>query len=566
MVTHRRLFEVVAAMAAVCLASAGIALAVLYETALDEQRRRLAEALEGQVRLIDAIARSQASDSGLGPESVKQATLRQVLDAHRRSRGFGRTGELVLAKREGDEIVFTLNQRGDDLPPIPADGARGEPMRRAVAGETGSCTCLDHRSDEVLAVFAPVTGLGMGAVAKISLAEIRAPFVRAAGTGGGVAALAIAISAWLLARFANPLIGSLEASEARNRAILEGAAEGILTANDRGLVESLNPAAARIFGYAPAEVVGRPMSLLLPPTGAEPGAAALGAAAVPGMGREVVGRRKDGAPRPVEIAVSDVRLHKGRLVTVIVRDLAERRRSEREKEELRQAAERNARLAEIGALSAKIVHDLGNPLGGLSMQAQLVQRLAARGADAEAIGKAVGDMTATLRHVDALIRQFRSFARGQRLELDSIDVAGFVAELVRFWAPEAARRGIALRGRADDGIAALRADPAKLRRVLDNLVKNAIEAIDEPAGEVRVEAHVAGPGRVRLSVADTGPGIPPDVQVFRLFETTKPDGSGIGLPVSREIVLAHGGSIDYHPLEPRGTAFHVELPIEGPAA
>jgi len=81
---------------------------------------------------------------------------------------------------------------------------------------------------------------------------------------------------------------------------------------------------------------------------------------------------------------------------------------------------------------------------------------------------------------------------------------------------------------------------------------------------VRIHAGESAPDRVRISVEDTGPGIPDTVQVFRLFETTKRDGTGIGLPVARQIVLAHRGSLDFVRLEPHGTAFHVELPSQGP--
>lgn len=566
---QRRLAALVGAMVLVCLASAGLALSVLYRSALDEQRLRLAEALDGQVRLIEAIARSEAAEIGRNADSAREATLRQVLDAHRRSRGFGRTGEFVLARRDGDEVSFALSQRSGSLPPLPISGPLGEPMRRAVRGESGSCTCPDYQGETVLAVYAPLPALGMGAVAKIDLAEVRAPFLAAAGIGGVFAVLAISLSAWLLVRFANPLIGSLEESEARNQAIVENAAEGIIAIDEQGLVEALNPAAARIFGYHPLEVIGRAVSLLLPAGSANgddgPRAQRFGEAGVVSIGREVVGRRKDGASCPVEITVSEAPVAKRRLLTAIVRDLSERKRSEQEREQLHREAEKNARLAEIGALSAKIVHDLGNPLGGLSMQAQLLQRQVFRGDNGEGILKTLTEMMSTVRYVDSLIRQFREFARGhQKLELDTIDLGAFVEELARAWEPQAASKGVALRRSVVAGVPSLRADRAKLRRVLDNLVKNAIEAIDGPGGEVSIEVRFVEPGSVRLSVADTGAGIPQEVQIFRLFETTKPDGTGLGLVVSREIVLAHGGGIEFSRVEPRGTVFHVDLPVGGP--
>jgi two-component system, LuxR family, sensor kinase FixL len=566
---QRRLGGLVTAMVVVCLGSAGLAFYVLYQATLDEQRHRLGDALDGQIRLIAAIARFQNDESGASTDSAKQVTLRQALDAHWRSKGFGRSGEFVLARIENGKVAFALSQRRDNVSPLPLSGPFGEPMRRAVAGETGSCICLDYAGKTVLASYAPVAGLDMGAVAKIDLAEIRAPFLTAAAIGGGGAVLAIALSAFLFVRFATPLIGSLEEIEARNRAIVENAAEGIIAIGEQGLVESVNPAAARIFGYERSEVIGRPVSLLLPPAVGEQSDATrserFGEARILGLGREVVGRRKDGEACPVEIAVSHARAGRRSFFTAIVRDLTERKRDEAEREELRRMAEQNSRLAEIGALSAKIVHDLGNPLGGLSMQAQLIQRYVSRGESGERIVKRVEQMMSTVRYVVSLIRQFREFGRGQKLEMSPIDLHAYVEELAGVWAPLAARKGVALRRQLADGLPPLRADPGKLRRVLDNLIKNAIEACDPPPGEVRIEARMSEAGRIRLSVADTGVGVPETIRLFQLFETTKANGTGLGLAVSREIVLAHGGDIEFARLEPRGTVFHVDLPAEGPA-
>src|SRR6185369_11664226 len=110
----------------------------------------------------------------------------------------------------------------------------------------------------------------------------------------------------------------------------------------------------------------------------------------------------------------------------------------------------------------------------------------------------------------------------------------------------------------------LHADDVMLRRVLDNLIKNAIEAIDGGSGTVLISAEVLGDDKIRIAVEDSGTGVPEGIDVFKLFETTKPSGTGIGLAVARQIVAAHGGTIGHTRQSTAGARFHVELPVRGP--
>jgi signal transduction histidine kinase len=102
-----------------------------------------------------------------------------------------------------------------------------------------------------------------------------------------------------------------------------------------------------------------------------------------------------------------------------------------------------------------------------------------------------------------------------------------------------------------------------MRRVFDNLVKTAIEAIESGPGTIRVRATADGAERVRIDVEDTGQGVPSDIDPFRLFHTSKPDGTGLGLPIVREIVQAHGGSVSFAPAPTRGACVRVVLPVHG---
>jgi len=244
-------------------------------------------------------------------------------------------------------------------------------------------------------------------------------------------------------------------------------------------------------------------------------------------------------------------------------DITDRLRTEAELAEMRKLDEKRERLADIGAITAKIAHDLGNPLSGLSMQAQLILQRARRDGSQplETILKPAEQLVSEVRRLGDLIREFLSFAREQRLDLAPIELAPFLTEVLDLWRPVAEHQGIRLEGDGARAVDRIEADRGKLRRVLDNLVKNAVEAIGAGPGEVRIVTSLAGSEKLRISVEDSGCGIPDHVQVFRLFETTKKDGSGLGLAVSKQILLAHGGDLLFSARSPRGTAFHVELPL-----
>jgi PAS domain S-box-containing protein len=249
-------------------------------------------------------------------------------------------------------------------------------------------------------------------------------------------------------------------------------------------------------------------------------------------------------------------------------DVTERRRAEAELRELQKITQQRERLADIGAITAQIVHDLGNPLAGVSMQAQLILRRASRDASqpVSTVVKPVESILAEVRRLDSLTKEFMEFSREQRLALKAVDLCRFLQRIVDLWQPVAAARAISISFDSPPDVPPLTADEEKLHRVFDNLVKNAIEAIEQGPGRVGIEVTRARTDAVRISVTDTGPGIPETVQVFRLFETTKPEGSGVGLAVARQIVLAHRGSIECARLTPRGTVFNVDLPCGGRTA
>ncbi len=358
----------------------------------------------------------------------------------------------------------------------------------------------------------------------------------------------------------------LQRTDARWRALFAAARDAIISIDARGTITLFNPAAEQVFGYTAAEVLGRNLSMLMPSPHAEEHDAYLrryhetGERRAIGRLRSVHARRKSGEVFPIELTVSEARLDDEVFYTAILRDVSEHR-------ELQRVARERERLADIGAITAKIVHDLGNPLAALSMQAQLLLRRARRGdfAPVSKVQDPAEQILHTLRRLESLVREFMEFARDQRLSIRPLAVRPLLQSCIDMWRPLALDHGIDLRLAAGAPVPALRVDEIMLRRVLDNLVKNAIEAIGDGPGEVVIAIELPTKEKIRLLVSDDGPGVREGVDVFKLFETTKPEGTGIGLAVAKQIVTAHGGTIEHRPREPHGTVFQLDLPLAGPA-
>lgn len=360
----------------------------------------------------------------------------------------------------------------------------------------------------------------------------------------------------------------LQLNEVRWQAILDTARDAIICIDRKGEVTLFNRAAEVIFGYASDEVLGKNVRLLMPGPyrnehdGYLANYHASGAPKAIGRIREVRAQRKNGDVFPIELSVSEARVGDQVIYSAFIRDVSERRAMEGALSEARRVAEQRERLADIGAITARIVHDLGNPLAGLSMQAQLIQRRVTRNPDrpSQDLAAPAERIVSEVKRLDSLVKDFLDFARQQRLDVRTIVLPPFLQRVIDLWQPVAAAREIALTLELAPELRELSADEDKLRRVLDNLVKNAVEAIEHGPGRVALQAGWADDDRVRITVTDDGPGIPDGVEMFKLFETTKRNGSGLGLSISKQIVLAHGGNIGVERLAPHGTAFHVDLP------
>jgi PAS domain S-box-containing protein len=359
-----------------------------------------------------------------------------------------------------------------------------------------------------------------------------------------------------------------EAGE-RMRSVVDHVLDGIITIDESGIIETFNPAAERLFGYRAGEVAGRNVKVLMP----EPyhsqhdgylwAYLQTGVAKVIGIGREVVGLRKDGSTFPMELAVSAFRLGGRRFFTGIVRDITERKRLERE---LRRRAEELAHAdRKKDEFLALLAHELRGPLAPL-VNALDVLRLRSHdpGTLATARELAERQVRQLARLVDDLLDVSR-IARGKLvLKKERVDAARLVSQAVEVVRPLMEARNHQLTVLLPPEPVELEADPTRVVQVLTNLLTNAAK-YTEPGGGVWVSAE-RDRDDVLLKVRDTGMGLPADLlpRLFELFaqaESGSQGGLGIGLHLVRGLVEMHGGSVLAFSEGPgEGSEFVVRLP------
>ncbi|HEU4401633.1 MAG TPA: GAF domain-containing protein [Candidatus Polarisedimenticolia bacterium] len=220
---------------------------------------------------------------------------------------------------------------------------------------------------------------------------------------------------------------------------------------------------------------------------------------------------------------------------------------------------RAERLAAVGTLASSLAHEVRNPLNSISLQLVLLSRRAGRLAAPER--SEINDLVETSRReiarLDGLVEEFLSLSTIDRLARTEADPAQVVREVLGLMTPVARVKGIAVSERLAEALPSLLLDTEKMKQVLLNLVRNAIEAMSS-GGTLTLWTR-ASSDAVQIGVTDTGVGIDPSLDVFDFFVTTKRGGTGLGLPIARRIVEAHGGTLTYESEPGRGTTFLVTL-------
>jgi PAS domain S-box-containing protein len=361
------------------------------------------------------------------------------------------------------------------------------------------------------------------------------------------------------------IVGQLRDSEKHVRAMLNNLIEGIITINEYGAIGTFNSAAERIFGYTEAEVVEKNVSMLMPSPYHEAHDGYLahylqtGEKKIIGIGREVVGLRKDGTTFHMELAVIETRQGERRIFTGSVRDISERKQAEEQKARL--IRELESTHEELKSFAYVVSHDLKAPLRAISALAGWLSHDYSDKFDEE--GKE--HMRLLIKRVyrmDNLINGILQYSRvGQVKEkMIAVDLDQLVREVIDLLSPPA---NIVVT--IENTLPTLMAEPTRIEQVFQNLLSNAIKYMDKPQGEIRIACSSEGK-QWKFLISDNGPGIELRhfERIFQLFQTLVPrdrvEGTGVGLSLVKKIVEMYGGKIWVESKIGEGSTFFFTLP------
>ncbi len=367
---------------------------------------------------------------------------------------------------------------------------------------------------------------------------------------------------------------STSVSAARLESVLDTAVDAILVINEKAQILVYNKACEKLFGYAPREILGRNVQMIMP---ADYSAAhdrymtnymTSGHRKIIGIGREVRARHRDGTEFPVELSVGETETPEGRQFIGIIRDLRPRKEQERRVNELQADLVHMARVSAMDEMGAALAHELNQPLTAIMLYLQAASRTLARSANGlppspdlfqQVLEKAVHEA----ERAGGIISRMRQFVEKREPQRRAVDLNAVVEEAVELTLL-GLRTGARMERSFESGLPPAVVDPIQIQQIVVNLLRNAFEALRERQdGIVRVATSRQGDIFV-VAVEDNGPGLAPGIvpTLFKAFSSSKRSGMGLGLSISRTIAQNHSGDLTVDPGgNGRGARFELRLPV-----
>lgn len=634
---RKRILFLVLIMTMVAMTIGSAAIGVLYHVSLEERRLDLVQFAKAEARLIEAMARFDEAYSSDYPGGAFAATISQIRDAHEHYTGYGETGEFTLAQRQGDNIVFLLRHRpqGLDTPKsVPFSSKLAEPMRRALLGQTGSVTGLDYKGSVVLAAYEPVGGLNLGIVSKIDVAEIRAPFIKAGAAIAAIAIVVVLMGTIFFFRISDPIIRRTKENEhyliKTNRALamLSNCNQALVrSTTEEELLNQICDIIVETGGYRLAWVglagddaaksiypvaqsgyeAGYLETLNITWADTERGCGPTGTAIREDktcMSRNIQEDPsfqlwrdeavKRGYASSVAIPLLEDNKAFGALsvyatepdafdeiemerLTELANNLAYgilSRRELAERKEVEAQFRHAQKMEATGVLAGGIAHDFNNILTGILGHCYLASEEIPEGNEAlfdlEQIEKAGN-------RAKSLVQQLLTFSHRREAIREPVEFKHVVEEVLTLISASTPAT-IDIRTEISDNSSLVEADSTQIHQVLMNLFSNAVDAIGDSPGTIKVElkefdcisdvallqSNLPGGRYMKMSVSDDGHGMSRNVIecIFDPFFTTKEvgKGTGLGLAAVHGIVEDHGGAIDVRSGPGKGSTFSIFLP------
>jgi len=363
-------------------------------------------------------------------------------------------------------------------------------------------------------------------------------------------------------------------SAAELEALLSAAVDAILMIDERGRIVEFSPSAERLFGYRAEEIMGKSVNILMP----EPDRSShtdhmkrymnTGQQHIIGVGREVDARKSTGEVFPAWLSVGEAVHGDKRHFVGIIRDLSAQRAAEREQHALEARLAHVGRFSLMGEMAAGIAHEINQPLSAIETYSQAAKRmLQADTTDQDDLEKACSGIAEQVQRAGQVIENLRNFIRKQEVHKQALDLNEVIKDALSLVEADTNAAGIELTTKFAENLPEINGNAVQLQQVLLNLTHNAVDAMKSPIRkdkEVLIETERVEDTHVQVSVSDRGPGVSPRLvdAIFHPFFTTKRDGLGVGLAISRTIVQSHSGELSCGSNPVGGAVFTVSLPIK----
>jgi two-component system sensor kinase FixL len=368
---------------------------------------------------------------------------------------------------------------------------------------------------------------------------------------------------------------ALQAAEARLRSVLQTVPDAMIIIDERGRIESLSSTAERLFGYTMAEAAGKNIKLFMP----EPHRGQhdeylkrylrTGEKHIIGIGRIVVGQRKDGTTFPMHLTIGELQSAEKHYFTGFIRDLTDQQLTQSRLKELQSEVTHMSRFTALGEMASTLAHEINQPLTAINNYLKGCHRLLQRveGEAVPALQDALGKAADQALRAGQIIRRLREFVARGDSERRVENLPKLIEDASTLALVGTRENAIAVSFRLDPRADLVLVDRIQIQQVLVNLIRNAVEVLMESSGprELGIETVMVGDGAIQVSVSDSGAGLAPEVRahLFQPFVTTKQKGMGLGLSICRTIIEAHGGKIWVDGRPQGGTIFRFTLRVPG---